>query len=235
MYNELTSNPMFGLILSMAVYLIALALFKKFPFPLLNPLIVSIAVIILILVVCKIPYENYYIGGQMLNVLITPATVALAIPLYKTFHLLKKHAKSISIGIITGSLLGTFLTGVFAVLLGVGQKIIVSIMPKSVTTAIALGITEKMGGVTAVTLVMVIFTGVIGAIIGPSVLKWFKITDPVAQGIALGSSAHAIGTSKALEMGRVQGAMAGLAIGVTGIVTVFAAPFMMGIVNRLFF
>lgn len=234
-YQELTSNPMFGLMLSIGMYLFALAIFKKFPFPLFNPLVLSTIFVIIILKVGRISYENYFEGGTILNILITPATVALGIPLYSTFHLLKKHVRSILTGIICGTIASTFLTGALAVALHLKKDLIVSIMPKSVTTAIALGISEKMNGIATVTLVMVIVTGIIGSIIGPPILKRLKVEDPVAKGIALGTSAHAIGTSKALEMGHVEGAMSGLAIGVTGVVTVFVAPLMMKFILVLFF
>ncbi|AOA00180.1 LrgB family protein [Carnobacterium divergens] len=233
-YQELTSNPMFGLILSIAMYLGALAIFKRFPFPLLNPLVLATIFIILFLKITKIPYENYYKGGEILNILITPATVALGIPLYNTFHLLKKHVRSIMTGILLGTITSTFFTGILAVLFHLKKDIMVSIMPKSVTTAIALGISEKMHGIATVTLVIVIITGIIGSIIGPSILKALKVTDPVAQGVALGSAAHAIGTSRALELGPIEGAMSGLAIGVTGVVTVFVAPLMTQLVLALF-
>lgn len=234
MYQELTSNPMFGLILSIGMYLLALGIFKRFPFPLFNPLVLSTVFVILFLKIAHISYDNYFKGGSILNILITPATVALGIPLYNTFHLLKKHVRSILAGILLGTIAGTFLTGTLAVLLHLKEDLIVSIMPKSVTTAIALGISEKMNGIATVTLVIVIVTGIIGSIIGPPILKLLKVKDPVAKGVALGSSAHAIGTSKALEMGHVEGAMSGLAIGVTGVVTVFVAPLMMKLISFLF-
>lgn len=226
---------MFGLILSIGMYLLALGLFKKFPFPLFNPLVVSTVFVILFLKIGHISYENYFKGGSILNILITPATVALGIPLYNTFHLLKKHVRSIVTGILLGTIFGTFMTGCLAVMLQLKEDLIVSIMPKSVTTAIALGISEKMNGIATVTLVIVIVTGIIGSIIGPPILTFLKVEDPVAKGVALGSSAHAIGTSKALELGHVEGAMSGLAIGVTGVVTVFVAPLMMKLIVVLFF
>lgn len=235
MVHELVSNQMFGLVLSIGMYLLALAIFKRYPFPLFNPLILAVLFIILFLKITKIPYEDYYEGGKILNLLITPATVALGIPLYNTFHLLKHHARSIMVGIILGSLVSTFITGVLGILVHLDQTLLASIMPKSVTTAIAIGISEKMDGNATVTLIVVIVTGIIGSVVGPTILKICKIEEPVAKGIALGSSAHAIGTSKAMEYGQVEGAMSGLAIGVTGVVTVFVAPVMMNLFSAWFF
>lgn len=227
MLHELTSNPLFGLILSLVVFLSARRLAAHFNLPILNPLIISIIVVIAFLKVTGIKYEDYYVGGGMLNMLIAPATVALAIPLYQSLHLLKHHARSILAGIIAGTLVSTVSTACLAVLFHYEPALMASVLPKSVTTAIAIEISAKMGGITTVTIIVVIITGIIGAMFGPTVLKWSKVEEPVAKGVAIGTSAHAIGTSKAMEMGQVEGAMSGLAIGVTGIVTVIVAPLIM--------
>lgn len=234
MFQELTSNPMFGLIVSIGMYLLALEIFKRWPLPIFNPLLLATVLVIFLLKMGKIPYKDYYEGGSMLNVLITPATVALGIPLYNTFHLLKHHARSIVVGIVFGSFVNIFLTGILGLIFKLDHDILASILPKSVTTAIAIGISEKMGGVATVTLVIVIATGIIGSIIGPPILKLLKVEEPVARGVALGSSAHAIGTAKAMEYGRVEGAMSGLAIGVTGVVTVFLAPILLNLLGHWF-
>lgn len=223
-YMELTANPLFGICLTLGVFTLAQKIFQRYPYPLFNPFVWTVLVIILILKVGHIPYQNYYQGGKLLNTLIIPATVALGIPLYNTFHLLKNHYRSISVGIIFGVLLNTLMSGLAGFLLHLNHPLIASLMPKSVTTAIAIEIAGKMGGNPSITLTIVIVTGIVGTITGPYMLKWFHIEEPVARGIALGSSAHAFGTAKALEYGRVEGAMSGLAIGVTGAVTVFIAP-----------
>ena len=234
MLPELTSSPLFGLILSIGVFLGARKLAAWTKFPLLNPLIVSIVVVILILEVTGISYDDYYKGGGILNMLIAPATVALAIPLYQSSHLLKRHARSIVVGIMVGSFFSTVLTASLALLFHYKFDLAASIMPKSVTTAIAIEIAKKMGGIPTVTIIVVIVTGIIGAIIGPVILKWSRVKEPVAKGIALGTAAHAIGTTKAMELGKVEGAMSGLAIGVTGIVTVFMAPFVLNMFISFF-
>ena len=234
MLHELTSNPLFGLILSLGVFLLARELALKTQQSLLNPLIVSIVTVIVILKVSGISYEDYYKGGSILNMLIGPATVALAVPLYQSFHLLKRHARSILVGVLAGTLFSTFFTALFALVFHYHRDILASILPKSVTTAIAIEIAQKMNGIPTVTIIIVIVTGIAGAIFAPTVLKWAKVTEPVAKGIAIGSSAHAIGTSKAMEMGKVEGAMSGLAIGVAGVMTVFVAPAVYHLVSSLF-
>lgn len=234
MLQELTSNPLFGLILSIGVFLSARRLALKLKSPLLNPLILSILIVILLLKVSGVNYDDYYRGGSILNMLIAPATVALAIPLYKSVHLLKHHYRSILTGIIVGTVFSTFLTASLAVLFAYNKKLTASIMPKSVTTAIAIEIADKMGGIVTVTIIVVIITGIIGAVLAPTILKVARIDEPVAKGIAIGTSAHAIGTAKAMEIGEVEGAMSGLAIGVTGIVTVFVAPLVLQLFSSFF-
>ncbi|WP_071130128.1 LrgB family protein [Enterococcus timonensis] len=229
--KELTSNPLFGLVLSIGVFLLASRLFKRFPYPFFNPLVVSTVVIILFLKLTGISYDDYYEGGKMLNTLITPATVALGIPLYNTLHLLKRHARSILVGIVTGSLISGVMMILFGRLFRLEDAVLISVVPKNVTTAIALELAEGLGGISAVTLVMVIFTGISGSIMSPFILKLFRVTDPVAQGIALGSTAHAIGTARAMELGEVQGAMSGLSIGVTGTITVFVMPVLLNLLT----
>lgn len=234
MLAELTSNPLFGLILSISVFLGARKLAVWTKFPLLNPLIVSILLVILILKVTGISYQNYYVGGSILNMLIAPATVALAIPLYQSLHLLKRHGRSIVAGVLVGTLFSTITTASLALLFHYNHALTASVMPKSVTTAIAIEISEKMSGIPTVTIIVVIITGIAGAVMAPSVLKWSRVEEPVAKGIAIGTSAHAIGTTKAMEMGKTEGAMSGLAIGLTGLVTVFVAPLVLQLFSHFF-
>ncbi|MDR0921184.1 MAG: LrgB family protein [Lactobacillales bacterium] len=224
MLHQLTSNPLFGLILSIFIYLLGVRLYERFPKPWATPLLVATIAIILILKVTGISYKDYYQGGSYLNTLIAPSTVALGIPLYKTFHLMKHHARSIILGIGIGTIINTVITALLAKAFGLKQVVALSIFPKSVTTAMAIGISEKMHGVLTITLVVVVATGILTSVIGAELLKWFHIDDPVAKGIALGATGHAIGTGKAMEIGRVEGAMAGLSIGVTGIMYVIFAP-----------
>ena len=225
MFDHILTSPMLWLTLTIGLYLLAEKLHKKWPNPLYTPLVFAIVVIILILLVTDIPLETYNIGGSMLSLFVTPATVALAIKLERNFIYLKKYYPAILIGIFSGVLFHTVMIYIFAFLFNFDSAMVVTLIPKSITTAIAVGVSESLGGIVSLTVAVVVFTGVIGALIGQSVFKLFKITDPVAQGVALGSSSHAMGTTKAIEIGEVQGAMSGLSIVITGIVVVILAPF----------
>jgi predicted murein hydrolase (TIGR00659 family) len=232
MLHLLTSNPMFGLILSILIYSLGTRLYERFPYPWATPLLVATIAIIVILKVTHISYKDYYDGGQYLNTLIAPSTVALGIPMYKTVHLMKHHARSIVFGIGIATIINTVITALFAKFFGLQHLVALSIFPKSVTTAMALGISSKMHGIATVTLVVVVATGILTSVLGPTVLKVLKIDDPVAKGIAMGATGHAIGTGRAMEMGKVEGAMAGLSIGVTGIMYVIFAPIVASIILR---
>lgn len=224
MFDHILVSPMLWLTMTIGLYLLAGKLHKKWPNPLFTPLVFAIIVIILILLVTDIPLETYNNGGRMLSLFVTPATVALAIKLERNFIYLKKYYPAILIGIFSGVLFHTVMIYIFAFLFNFDSAMVVTLIPKSITTAIAVGVSESLGGIVSLTVAVVVFTGVIGALIGQSVFKLFKITDPVAQGVALGSSSHAMGTTKAIEIGEVQGAMSGLSIVITGIVVVILAP-----------
>lgn len=224
MIHQLASNPLFGLVLSIGTYFLATKLHQRYTSALTTPLLIATLVIILFLKITGISYNDYYQGGSYLNTLIVPSTVALGIPMYLTFHLMKHHARSILIGIGVGTVINLFLTAIFAKIFGIGPLLAISIFPKSVTTAMAVGITDKMNGIATITLVVVVATGILTSVLGPVFLKILKIEDPVAIGVALGGTGHAIGTGKAMEYGKVAGAMAGLSIGVTGIMYVIFSP-----------
>ena len=222
--NELVSNPIFGITLSISAYLFGFLIFRRFPHPITTPLLLATIFIIIFLKLSGISYNHYYIGGSYLNTLITPSTVALGIPLYRSFHLMKHHIKSILISILLACIVNTSFTALLAKFFGMKYFLAISLFPKSVTTAMAVGIVDKMGGITTITLAVVVITGILTSVIGPVFLKLLKIEDPVAVGLALGGTGHAIGTGNALKYGHVEGAMAGLAIGVTGITYVLISP-----------
>ncbi|XJS11430.1 LrgB family protein [Aerococcaceae bacterium WGS1372] len=224
MINALVSTPFFGFTISIAFYLIGTVLYKRNKFPLFNPLVFAIICVIILLMLTDVSYETYNEGGRYISIWVTPTTVALAIKLEKNFKYLKESYPAILTGIITGVLFHTVLVTIFALLFRFDYPLAATFIPKPVTTAIAIGISESVGGLVPLTVAIVVFTGVIGALIGPSLFKMAQITNPVAQGIAFGASSHAMGTSKAIEVGEVQGAMSGLAIVVTGIVIVVIAP-----------
>ncbi|GAA0351790.1 LrgB family protein [Alkalibacterium iburiense] len=234
MFELLLLSPIMWITLTIGLYLIAGALNKKWPNPLFTPLVFSIVVIILILVFMDIPLETYNIGGQFFNLFITPATVALAIKLHKNIEHLRKYYHAILTGIFTGVIFHTLMIFGFSLLFQFEEDMVATLIPKSITTAIAVGVSESLGGIISLTVGVVVFTGVIGALVAPTVFRLFKIDDPVAQGIAIGSSSHAMGTTKAIELGDVQGAMSGLSIVVTGIVVVILAPLTLPLIQMLF-
>ena len=224
MMESLWSNPLFGISLSVFAYLIGMMIFRRFPHPITTPLLVATVLVITFLKVTGISYKAYNIGGTYLSNLIVPSTVVLGIPLYKSFHLMKHHARSILFSSFLAVVVNTVFTAVLAKIFGMKYFLAISLFPKSVTTAMAVGITEKLQGLTTVTLVVVVATGILTSVIGPTLLKWLKIDDPVAAGLALGGTGHAVGTGTAFRYGPVAGAMGGLAIGVTGILYVFVSP-----------
>lgn len=224
MQSNIVVDPFFGIILTIIIFKLSKKISNKLDFALFNPLLLSIIIIIIILKVLNVNYETYYLGGKILNSLIGPATVALAIPLYKNFHLLKKHYKSILLGIIVGNTFNMLLIIVLTKLFSYDKKLIISFLPKSITTAIAVGLSESLGGILSVTVILVIITGISGAVFGPVIFKLLKINDDIAIGVSLGSSSHAIGSSRAIEYNEKAGAMAGLSIILTGIFVIFIAP-----------
>ena len=230
--SDLWSNPLFGLALSILAYLCGLLIFRRFPHPLTTPLLIAAVLVIAFLKLTGISYKDYYVGGSYLNNLIVPSTVALGIPLYKTFHLMKHHARSILIGTFAAVVVNTSFTVLLAKFFGMDFFLAVSLFPKSVTTAMAVGITDKLQGLATVTLVVVVATGILTSVLGPTLLKLLKIKDPVAIGLALGGTGHAVGTGTAFKYGQVAGAMAGLAIGVTGLMYVLVSPIVAAIILK---
>ena len=223
--NEFFQNSLFaGVTLSLLAYMVGAALKKKFRLGLLNPLLVSIAITILVLLVGEIDYEVYNESAKYLSYLLTPATVCLAIPLYEQWSLLKKNYKAVLCGLLAGAV--TSMATVFALskICGLSHEEDVTLLPKSITTAIGMGVSEELGGYVTITVAVIILTGVLGNMMGELICKVFHITEPISKGIAYGASAHAIGTAKAMELGEVEGAMSGLAIAVSGILTVILAP-----------
>lgn len=220
----LTDSVFFGMVLSLTAYKIGYEIQKKYKKVFLNPLLISIIIIVTILLLLDIDYSTYENGSKYLSYFLTPVTVSLAVPLYKQLTVLKQNIAAIIISILMGCFAHAGILIVLAALFGLDDTLLFSLMPKSITTAIALGVTDELGGIQGITVIGVMIAGVSGAVVGPTLLKIFKITEPVAQGLALGSGSHAIGTSKAVELGEVQAAMSSLAIVVTGILTVIVVP-----------
>lgn len=222
--NEFFQTSLFaGVTISLLAYLLGAVLKRKFKCGFLNPLLISIAVTIVVLLVAHVDYDVYNQGAVYLSWFLTPATVCLAIPLYEQWQLLKKNVKAVLFGITSGVLTSLCTVLVLSKLMGLSHEEYVTLLPKSITTAIGMGVSEELGGYVTITVAAIVVTGVIGNILGELVFKIFKITEPISRGLALGSSAHAIGTAKAIELGEVEGAMSSLAIAVTGIMTVVLA------------
>lgn len=218
--RELLASPYFGIFLSIAAYALGCGLNRKFRTPLCNPLLIAIVLVVGLLLVFRIPYEDYNAGGEIISLFLAPATACLAVGIYSKLAVLKKYWLPILVGAVAGS--ASSMLSVYALcrLLGLDEQLTVSLIPKSVTTPIAVGIVESAGGLTPITVVAVIVTGILGAILAPAMIRLFRISDSVAAGLAIGACSHAVGTSKAVELGEVEGAMSGLAIGVCGVVTV---------------
>lgn len=219
----LEESVYFGIVLSLLAYGIGVFVKTKLNNPIFNPLLISIVITILVLVVGDIDYETYHSSANILSWMLTPATVCLAVPLYEKIRLLKDNWKAIFAGIAVGVLTSLGCILLMSMLFGFTHEEYVTFLPKSITTAIGIGVSEEMGGYTNLTAAIIILTGVVGNVIAPFVCRIGHITEPIAKGIAIGTSAHAVGTARALEMGETEGAMSSLSIGVAGIMTVLGA------------
>jgi predicted murein hydrolase (TIGR00659 family) len=219
----LCNSVFFGVVVSIIGYELGLFLKKKFNKAIFNPLLISIIFVMIIVVISGVDFESYNNGAKYLSYLLTPATVCLAIPLYQQLDLLKNNLKAIMLGIFAGvvsSLTSIFL---FSLIFQFTHEQYVTLLPKSITTAIGMGISEELNGIVTITVAVIIVTGILGNIIAEITCKIFHIHEPIAKGIAIGTASHAIGTVKAMEMGEIEGAMSSLAIVVSGLLTVVGA------------
>lgn len=229
MIKELLEFPLLGVVLTLASYLIGQKISEKLKSPLVNPLLISIIMCIGFLLFSRVSYEDYNRGGQIISFFLGPATVALGIPFYKQLNIIKKNKIPIIIGTFLGSLTAIFsVIGLLAVL-GGSKIAMISLSPKSVTTPIALEVSRWIGGIVPLTVVAVIITGLIGAILGPEVLSLAKVKSSVALGIAIGTAAHVLGTSRAIKEGELEGAFSSTAVGLAGIITAIVLPFVVKI------
>lgn len=229
MKEILMSSEHFGFVLSIFIFLLAIQIKLWLGWDFLNPLLLSTIMIVGILLLSDIPYEEYKQGAGLLNYFLTPATVCLAIPLYKQWNLLKNNFKAVILGILAGTLSSIVSILLLGLAFHLPNEHISTLLPKSITTAIGMGISEEMGGYVTLTVAAIVLTGILGSILSDLVFRIFPIYHPIAKGLALGTSAHAIGTAKALEMGEVEGAMSSLAIVVAGILTVILVPIVNGV------
>lgn len=222
--SEMTVNSAyFGVVLSIGAFLVGRALQKRFKHPLCNPLLIAIVLVILFLLVFHVDYESYQSSAKLLSSLLTPATVCLAIPLYEQFELLKKNVKAVLAGIVSGVLSSLCCVLVLALLFRLDHASYVTFLPKSITTAIGMGVSEELGGYISITVAVIIISGILGNIFAESACRLFRVTEPIARGVAIGSASHAIGTAKAMELGEIEGAMSSLSIVVSGLLTVIGA------------
>ena len=212
--TELFTSPFFGIALSILAFWIGVKIQKKTGLVICNPLIIAIVLVAGMLLIFKIPYESYNEGGQIINMFLAPATACLAVSIYTKIELLKKNWLPIVVGASCGTLASMGSILLMCKIFGLDSAMTASLMPKSVTTPIAVSIAGSHGGITPNTVVAVIFTGILGSVMAPVLIKIFRVKDPMIAGLSIGACSHAVGTSKAIQIGETEGAMSGLAIGI---------------------
>ena len=225
MKEFLIDSALFGVVLSLVAFQIGAYIRKKTGLSVLSPLVTATAIIIVFLVVTDIDYETYNEGASVLRYFLTPATVCLAIPLYQKLQMLKKNFAAIIIGIVSGVLVSALSIVAMSIIFNLDHEMFVTLLPKSVTTAIGISASEELGGIVAVTTAAIVIAGNVGGMFAEIIFKIFRIKEPISKGLALGTASHVMGTSKAMEIGEVEGAMGSLAIAVAGIITVIVLPF----------
>ena len=214
--NELVSSAFFGLTLTVLAYWVGMTIQKKSGLVICNHMIIAAGLIVLVLKGFGISYERYYVGGSIINLLLGPATACMALAIYQKRELLKENWLPVLLGCLAGAVTTVVTVLVMSRMFGLSTEMTVSLLPKSVTTP---AISESHGGIVSITVAAVIFTGILGNLTAPFLVKLFRVKDPMAAGLGIGACAHGMGTAKALEMGRTEGAMSGLAIGICGIIT----------------
>lgn len=221
------STPLFGILLTLIAFECGVAIHKKFSHTLVNPLLIANVLIIGFLCATGISYDTYKVGGDYISFFLGPVTVVLAVPLYKQIQHLKKHWFPILTGICIGSLTSILCVIATSKLFHLSETLMLSIVPKSITIPMGSVVSEQIGGIPSITIIAITVTGITGAVTAPIVCKYCRIKDPVAQGVGIGTASHALGTSTAMTMGEIQGAMSSLSIGVAGVFTAFVAPILL--------
>lgn len=217
--TDLLSSSQFWLLISIGFYALGVEIQKKTGSPVCNPLLIASILVGALLIATGTPYQTYEESGKLISFFLTPATVALAIPIYRKLDVLLKNLLPILLGAFVGSMVSIGSVLLFSHLFGLSESTTLSLVPKSVTTPIAVAVAEMLGGVTSITAIAVVITGIIGAIILPTFLKCIGVRNPVQMGLSIGTAAHAVGTSRAIDLGETEGAISGLAIGVAGLLT----------------
>ncbi|MFA6708795.1 MAG: LrgB family protein [Fusobacterium sp.] len=225
------NTPFFGIIITIFAFNLGLFILKKSNLAILNPLLIGTIIIMSIISYFKIPLDYYKKGGDMMSFFLAPATIALALPLHRQLNKLKTYYIPILIGGIVGACSAILSVIFIGKLLGLNTVILKSFVPKSITTPLGIELSQVLGGIPAITIFAIIVTGITGNILAPVMCKIFKIQHPIAKGLGIGISSHAVGTAKALEMGEVEGGMSSLSIVIAGILTFIIAPFLIFLVQ----
>ena len=224
---EVLNTPFFGIVMTIVAYETGVFCSRKFKLAICNPMLIASILLIGFLFLTGVSLETYNIGGDYISIFLAPATAVLAVPLYKQLYNLKKNIIPIVIGIFTGCIVSFALVSLCVFIFEIDVVLHYSLLPKSITIPMGMELSRIIGGIPSITIASIVITGITGGVVAPIVCKVCKIKHPVAQGIAIGTSAHAIGTAKALEMGEVQGAMSSLAIGVCGVFTTILTPILL--------
>lgn len=224
--ESLFNSSLFGIVLSIVAFEIGVYINRKTNSSLANPLMLAVIIIISFLLLFDIPLEQFQKGGNIIGMFLAPATAALAVNIYKNYNILKSNIVPVIVGTGVGSLASMGSIFLMCKLFGLDQIVTASLIPKSVTTPIAMEVATSLGGESSITTACVVFTGILGSMLAPSLIKLIKVKNPVSAGLAIGTCSHAIGTTKALELGEIEGAMSGLAIGVAGFLTVVFSMFL---------
>ena len=223
MREMLLSTPVTGIFICLAAYELGVQINKKLKTPIANPMLIGIVLAAVVLSVCNIPLEAFDLGGDMINMLLTPATAVIGLSIYRQRKVLQENFLPVVLGCLVGSLANVALIHGLCKLFMLEDSLLYSLLPRSVTTPIAVALSEQCGGLKGVTAVCVIITGVTGAVLAPTLAKLLHFKDPVVIGVAVGTSSQAAGTTTALQMGELEGAMSGVSIGVAGLLTVLLA------------
>lgn len=228
--NAIINSPLFGILLTLVTFEIGVTISKKFKYSFLNPLLIANILIVGFLLITGISLESYNVGGDYISVMLSPATVVLAVPLYRQISKLKQFWKPILAGIFAGSLTSLACVIVVSKLVGLSETLMLSLLPKSITIPMGSVVSAQIGGISPVTIIAITITGITGAVSAPAVCRFCRIKHKVAQGIAIGTASHALGTTRAMEMGEVQGAMSSLSIGVAGLFTAIVTPIILSLI-----
>lgn len=220
MIHPVFASPFFSIALCIFAYAVSMWIHQKTKLSICNPLLLSIVFVVLVLKLLHVPYDEFMTGGQMIAMFLAPATASLALTIYRQYDILKANFIPVIVGVLIGSLVSISSIFVMCKLFGLDQKMTASLLPKSVTTAIAVEVSSQLNGIVPITVAAVVFTGILGAILAPKMIKILNIKDSVAVGVGIGTCSHSVGTSKAIELGEVEGCMSSVSIGLAGIITV---------------